>query len=129
MVVNEGPATAHRQLTARLKVERGRLLGDIRARDDAVRELGKSQHEEGASGAAGDLASDVVEQEVELTLERAERERLAEIDAALDRIASGSYGRCEACGAQIAPGRLEARPWTRYCLACAQREGRLVGRA
>ncbi|MCW2582569.1 MAG: GntR family transcriptional regulator, partial [Klenkia sp.] len=35
---------------------------------------------------------------------------LAEIDAALARIASGTYGRCVGCGGDIALGRLQARP-------------------
>jgi DnaK suppressor protein len=41
---------------------------------------------------------------------------LAQIDAALARIAAGRYGVCEVCGEEIAEGRLEARPWTPYCI-------------
>jgi DnaK suppressor protein len=41
---------------------------------------------------------------------------LAEVEAALLRIADGGYGRCGICGAPIAEGRLEARPWTPYCI-------------
>lgn len=41
---------------------------------------------------------------------------LAQVEAALARIAEGRYGYCEACGAPIAEGRLEARPWTPYCI-------------
>jgi DnaK suppressor protein len=41
---------------------------------------------------------------------------LAEIEAALARIAGGSYGFCQICGGPIAEGRLEARPWTPYCI-------------
>jgi len=44
---------------------------------------------------------------------------LAEVDAALERVADGTYGVCERCGRPIAPGRLEARPTARYCIACA----------
>ena len=47
------------------------------------------------------------------------RERLAELDAALDRVAAGTYGRCTVCGETIAAGRLEARPTARTCLAHA----------
>ncbi|WP_367182179.1 TraR/DksA family transcriptional regulator [uncultured Arthrobacter sp.] len=28
----------------------------------------------------------------------------------------GRYGTCEVCGGRIADGRLEARPWTRFCI-------------
>lgn len=41
---------------------------------------------------------------------------LAQIEAALGRIADGSYGICQVCGGEIAEGRLEARPSTPYCI-------------
>ncbi len=47
-------------------------------------------------------------------------ERLAEIDAALERVAAGRYGRCERCGQPIAPERLAARPAATTCIACAR---------
>ena len=43
---------------------------------------------------------------------------IAEIDAALDRIAGGSYGRCTACGIGIPIERLEFRPYAAGCVAC-----------
>jgi DnaK suppressor protein len=49
------------------------------------------------------------------------RARLAQIDAALRRLAAGSYGRCEACGQPIAAARLTARPETATCITCAAR--------
>lgn len=52
-------------------------------------------------------------------LARAARLRLDEVDAALVRLAEGSYGRCRTCGEPIAPGRLVARPAARTCLAHA----------
>ncbi|MDF1703549.1 MAG: TraR/DksA C4-type zinc finger protein [Aeromicrobium sp.] len=42
-----------------------------------------------------------------------------EIDAALERVAVGTYGTCERCGQPIPPGRLEARPVARTCVRCA----------
>jgi DnaK suppressor protein len=41
-----------------------------------------------------------------------------EIDAALDRIADGTYGRCTTCGATIPRERLEFRPYAAGCVAC-----------
>ena len=52
-------------------------------------------------------------------LVRQARERLAELDAADERIAAGTYGRCEVCGGPIAAARLEARPEARTCIDCA----------
>jgi DnaK suppressor protein len=45
---------------------------------------------------------------------------LAQIEAALDRIAAGTYGSCAICGERIAEGRLEARPWTPFCILHAR---------
>jgi RNA polymerase-binding protein DksA len=50
-------------------------------------------------------------------------ETLHEVDAALDRISKGTYGRCESCGAEIPPERMDARPVARLCLDCQQRLG------
>jgi DnaK suppressor protein len=48
-------------------------------------------------------------------------DQLRDIDAALQRIADGSYGSCEACGQPIAAERLAARPTARTCVSCAGR--------
>ena len=45
--------------------------------------------------------------------------RLNEIDAALERVATGTYGRCTVCGAAISAERLEARPAAPSCVTCA----------
>ena len=44
--------------------------------------------------------------------------RLAEVDAALGRVAAGTYGVCESCGRAIASERLEVRPTARTCVRC-----------
>jgi DnaK suppressor protein len=44
------------------------------------------------------------------------RQRLAEVDAALARIADGTYGICAVCGEPIPSARLEARPTTDRCI-------------
>jgi DnaK suppressor protein len=46
---------------------------------------------------------------------------LAELAAARDRLAAGTYGRCERCGEPIADARLRARPEARLCIRCAGR--------
>lgn len=47
------------------------------------------------------------------------RDQLAEVEAARQRLADGSYGVCERCGRPVAPERLEARPTARTCIGCA----------
>ncbi len=43
---------------------------------------------------------------------------IEEIDAALDRIDAGTYGTCVHCGGDIAPERLEFRPFAAGCVSC-----------
>ena len=45
---------------------------------------------------------------------------IAEIDAALDRIAGGSYGLCVHCETAIPEKRLEIRPFASGCVSCQQ---------
>jgi len=52
-------------------------------------------------------------------LVRQARLHVAEVDAALQRLDAGTYGRCEGCGGAIGEGRLEARPVARTCIECA----------
>jgi RNA polymerase-binding transcription factor len=47
------------------------------------------------------------------------QELIAQMDAALARIAAGTYGECIACNKEIGTKRLVAFPCARYCLACA----------
>jgi DnaK suppressor protein len=51
------------------------------------------------------------------------REHLAQVDAAVARLAEGSYGGCVSCGRPIGAARLAARPVTSTCIDCAS--GRL----
>lgn len=45
---------------------------------------------------------------------------LHEVQAALERIAGGSYGECLNCGNEISPKRLRAAPWAALCLDCQE---------
>jgi hypothetical protein len=47
---------------------------------------------------------------------------LDQIEAAIERIEDGSYGRCEECGEEIPKSRLEAIPYAAECVRCASQE-------
>ena len=49
----------------------------------------------------------------------AARQRLADTEDALGRVAAGAFGRCEQCGALIPDVVLAAAPESRYCARCA----------
>lgn len=55
-----------------------------------------------------------------VTLER-ERRTLHEVELALVRMKMGEYGICDHCGTEIPKARLEALPWARLCVHCAER--------
>lgn len=60
--------------------------------------------------------------ERELTIRNLNRESslLRDVKAALQRIAEGSYGVCLHCEEEINRKRLDAVPWTAYCVRCQE---------
>jgi DnaK suppressor protein len=71
-----------------------------------------------------DTATETVEREIGNTLEEHDVRLLGAIDAALQRIETGTYGKCVNCGAQIPEERLEAMPWATLCIECKRKEER-----
>lgn len=67
-----------------------------------------------------DLGTDNFEQEFALGLMDSERKLLGEINEALIRIEDGVYGICEGTAKAIAKVRLQASPWSRYCIEYAR---------
>jgi len=61
-----------------------------------------------------DSATDEFDHDLALTRLSAEQDALYEVNEALQRIASGRYGRCEVTGQAIPAARLRAVPWTRF---------------
>ena len=50
-----------------------------------------------------------------------DRQLLQMVETALARIREGSFGECVNCGNEINAKRLEAVPWTRYCIECQEK--------
>lgn len=104
---------------------RARLRGDVSTMADAA--LRKTRSE--ASGDLSsmpihmaDIGSDAFEQEFTLSLMASEEGTLEQIEHALDRIRSRTYGTCEDCGGVIAKKRLEAIPFASLCIRCAEKQ-------
>lgn len=47
--------------------------------------------------------------------------QLSLVKSALERLKEGSFGECIECGNQIGAKRLEALPWTPYCIDCQEK--------
>jgi DnaK suppressor protein len=66
----------------------------------------------------GDMSSNSYNQEVLMNLSEAQRGRVRDIDAALERMDQGVYGLCARCEEEIPQRRMEVRPFSRYCVDC-----------
>ncbi|MBA1333774.1 MAG: DnaK suppressor protein [Firmicutes bacterium] len=69
-----------------------------------------------------DIGTETSEMEKTYALEGNELHRLEEIDAALERLDKGTYGKCTICGAEIGLDRLEAYPEADTCMNCSRNE-------
>ncbi len=105
----------------KLHLIRARLRGDVTAMAEVA--LRKSGTEAGNAGMPihmAELGSDNFEQEFTLILMETDEDTLGRIDAALDRIDEGNFGRCVQCDATIGKIRLNAIPYTPVCIKCAE---------
>jgi DnaK suppressor protein len=109
-----------------LLAKRRELLGNVSTMED---ETFKKERSELSSMPfhMADAGSDNFEQEFALDLMDSEKKMLKEINDALARIGEGTFGVCEGKGESIAKARLNAIPWARYCVPCAElkEKGRL----
>lgn len=102
-----------------LLTKRRELLGNVSTMED---ETFKKERSELSSMPfhMADAGSDNFEQEFALDLMDSEKKLLKEITDALNRIGEGTFGVCEGNGENISKARLNAIPWARYCVACAE---------
>lgn len=112
------------ELQARLRKE---LETERAALVDELREYGADPQSERVERIKGiddnfaDSAAATAERSETLAFIEKARERLAEVDTALERMDRGTYGVCVDCGATIPEARLEARPLSVRCVACASK--------
>ncbi len=98
-----------------------------KALDDDLDRFGKVT-EAFAVGDHVDAAVDAANEEICSRIVEIESRELAQIEHALERIASKDYGRCESCGAKIPAARLNAILHTTTCVKC-QHDTEIHGRS
>ncbi len=105
----------------RLLILRARLRDDTTQMEDNA--LNKD-HDKTTSmpNHMAELGSGNFAQELTLNLLGSENDTLDQIEAAIERIEDGSYGRCEECGGKIPKPRLEALPYAALCVQCASQQ-------
>ena len=95
----------------KLLARRAEIVGDLTEIEDQLEETPTKDWEDRSAERQGDAVLEA--------LGNKERDELLRIDAALDRIAKGTYGICAKCGESISDARLELLPATPLCKNCA----------
>lgn len=91
-------------------------LLDSYERDKAA---GNAQPDDGIQDLA-DKAASAYSKELNFSLSDTERNVLVLIDEAFTRIREGNFGTCTNCQAEINEKRLQAVPWTPFCIDCQE---------
>lgn len=104
-----------KQYESRLIEQRNALLGIVERTEDYGREADTDVSQDPA-----DKASNSYTKELLFSQSTNERNTLRLIEDALERIGEGTYGECLNCGEEIQAKRLDAVPWTPYCIRCQE---------
>ncbi len=105
----------YQQYEDALRQKQHELL-DSYERDKAA---GNAQPDDGIQDLA-DKAASAYSKELNFSLSDAERNLLMLIDEAFARMRNGSYAVCTNCNAVIGEKRLQAVPWTPFCIDCQE---------
>jgi len=114
------------ELRDRLRAMADRVQATIAGLEAEVRRPTGGETAGGLSNAPlhlADVGTEAYNQELGSTLLENETYIRAEAVAALDRMDRGTYGRCENCGKAIPAARLDALPYARHCVPCAEAVG------
>jgi len=97
----------------------------LKMREELVREIARRSRETAVSGVSdiGDILDSVSEErtrELDMILTDREKQKLKQIDDALDKIEENTYGLCEECGVKIPRARLKVVPFAKHCVECKE---------
>lgn len=101
------------ELKEQLEKEAGELEVEIK---DASKEPEYGTDVEGEM--AEEEADEAEEEGLELGVKQVLKERMEDIENALEKIIKGSYGKCEQCGKDIPLEVLRVNPESRHCKNC-----------
>jgi DnaK suppressor protein len=96
-------------------------------RDELLRGIARTQQEgreadEDPTVDLADKAANSYTKEFLFGQTHNDRTLLQLVDDALDRIDDNCFGECISCHEELQQKRLEAVPWTRYCIACQEKK-------
>jgi len=113
----EEMTTGFNLLHSRLESEQKHLIEQLEQLKASIRPA-EVRREGSPFGKREEEATESLELEKRLALEKRVREQLAEVSHALHKFEEGTYGLCDSCGQPIDPARLEALPQANLCLSC-----------
>ncbi|MDD5082180.1 MAG: TraR/DksA C4-type zinc finger protein [Dehalococcoidales bacterium] len=114
--------TSSNLLRSHLEMEQRRLAEQLKQIESSIRST-EERRVGSPFGKREEEATETLELEKQIALEKRLRAELAEIEWALRKFETGTFGLCEKCGQAIDPARLEALPQARLCMKCkAQQE-------
>jgi DnaK suppressor protein len=100
---------------------RKRLLHEVDSAEEALREdVVKSGQVSSLPTHAADVDVEGLDGQVAISLN--EELLLEQVEAAIQKLQTGTYGVCQQCGQKISRERLEAIPYAAHCIGCAQDE-------
>jgi DnaK suppressor protein len=104
----------------KVKTYRDRLLSRRESLFSQVTEAEMSSRERDleATQDPADMAANAYTKELLISMSANDRVLLQLIEEALARVERGEFGECINCGEPVSEKRLDAVPWTRYCLKC-----------
>lgn len=111
------------EVRGELAAQASHLRGEIDHAESASAAAHQASSGEG-SGDEADAGSKTFEREHQLSLAKNSRDLLQQVERALSRLESGTYGHCERCEGAIPKPRLQAAPRATLCVRCKQREER-----
>ena len=110
----------YKQIRARLEKDRKQL----NARLEAMRADRLSEESDGSHlGKIEEEAAESADFDNLLAQEDRLMDELSDIETAIGKFATGTYGLCEKCGREIAAARLEAIPTAKFCIKDARKRG------
>ena len=109
--------TNFNMLRSRLESEQKRLIEELEQLRAGIRPA-EERREGSPFGKREEEATESLEFEKRLALEKQIRDQLADVEHALHKVEEGTYGLCDICGQPIAPARLEALPQASLCVNC-----------
>ena len=112
----------YERVRVQLEKDKGRLIQNIERRRSSAMTHATSSVNDSFSNSGddefADAATDLFDQELDMSMLNKYKTRLAQVEVALVRLHEGTYGTCQRCKGKITEGRLDAVPETAFCRDC-----------